>query len=280
MEHVSGSPRSESSRPNVWLGRVGWGVFIGLVLLVAESTAEAYLFGGAALEADRMAGSSWYGSWGTAAFWVLVFSAFVVGFLRSPRRREWRHLGLAEAYLVALFTEMFGTPLTIYLLGSVLGVNLGFGMLQGHLWAVLLDRAGLLPLERGVALVMAASMVLIIVGLALMAAGWWQTWRARGELVTDGLYRFVRHPQYAGFLLLVVGFLIQWPTLLIPFPVLVVAYARLGRREEHDLAARFGEHWRAYRAATPMLVPTWPLQSARGRAAGPPRLGGEPEGPA
>lgn len=243
----------------VSLGRVAWAAFALAVLVLAGSFAYSYLFGGVSLEGDRM-GRPWYGNWAAVAFAVAFFSAFVLAFLRSARPRQWRHLGLAEAYLVALFAEMFGLPLTIYLLGSVLGVNLGFGVLEGHLLAVVLDRLGILPLERGVAVVMAVSSVLIVFGLALMVAGWWQVWRAKGELVTWGLYRFVRHPQYLGFLLVIVGFLIQWPTLptLVLFPVLVVAYTRLARREERELATRFGERWATYSRRTPMLLPGWP----------------------
>jgi protein-S-isoprenylcysteine O-methyltransferase Ste14 len=124
---------------------------------------------------------------------------------------------------------------------------------------VLLDQLGLLPLARGVALVMAISSALITFGLALMAGGWWQTWRAKGELVMEGLYRFVRHPQYAGFLLVIVGFLVQWPTLptLVLFPVLLIVYVRLARREEAELEERFGERYATYRARTPMLLPGW-----------------------
>lgn len=242
-----------------WLRWVAWGLGILAVLVLAGSSMYSYLVEDAAVMADRMA-RPWYGNWAAAAFMIAFFSAFVLAFLRSPRRREWRHLGVAEAYLVALFVEMFGLPLTIYLLGSVLGVNLGFGMLEGHLWAVLLDRLGLLPLARGVAVVMAISSVLLTVGLALMVAGWAQVWRARGQLVTWGLYRFVRHPQYLGFLLVIVGFLIQWPTLptLVLFPILVVMYHRLARREEQALERAFGDRYGAYRSRTPMLVPGWP----------------------
>lgn len=251
----AGSSRSQARQRDV-LGRIGWLSFALVVLTLAGSSAYGYLFGGVALEADRMS-RPWYGNWAAAAFAVAFFSLFVLAFLRSPRRREWRHLGMAEAYLVVLFTEMFGLPLTIYLLGSVLGVNLGFGMLEGHLWAVLLDRLGVLPLAQGVAVVMAISSALITVGLALMAAGWWQVWRARGELVMNGLYRFVRHPQYLGFLLVIVGFLIQWPTLptLVLFPVLIAVYVRLARREEVELEREFGERYSAYRMRTPMLLP-------------------------
>ena len=255
MARPAGSSRSQVRQRDV-LGRIGWLSFALVVLALVGSSAYGYLFTGAALEADRMS-RPWYGNWETAVFAVVFFSLFVLAFLRSPRRREWRHLGVAEAYLVVLFAEMFGLPLTIYLLGSVLGVNLGFGMLEGHLWAVLLDRLGVLPLEQGVGVVMAVSSALITVGLALMAAGWWQIWRARGELVMSGLYRFVRHPQYLGFLLVIVGFLIQWPTLptLILFPVLLIVYVRLARREEATLEREFGERYAAYRARTPMLLP-------------------------
>ena len=265
MTEATGRP-TESTELNALAGCITWMLLALAVLPLAGSAAvHTYRFAGAALEGDRIA-RPWYGNWAGAAFAVGFFSAFVLAFLRSPRRREWRHLGLAEAYLVALFAEMFGLPLTIYLLGSVLGVNLGLGMLEGHLWAVALDRLGLLPLARGVALVMAVSSALIILGLALMAAGWLQTWRARGELVTSALYRFVRHPQYLGFLLVAVGFLIQWPTLptLVLFPVLVLVYVRLARREERDMAACFGERWVAYRAHTPMLVPGWPKRAGEG----------------
>lgn len=233
-----------------------WILFAALVILMAGGSAYGYLFRNAALREAQMS-RSWYGNWAGAAFAVAFFSLFVLGFLRSPRKRQWRHLGLAEAYLVALFAEMFGLPFTIYLLGSVAGVKLGFGMLEGHLWAVLLDRSGLLPLPRAVGLVMAASSVIIIFGLALMAAGWWQVWRARGELVSWGLYRFVRHPQYLGFLLVMTGLLIQWPTLptLLLFPVLVMVYIRLAKGEERMLREGFGARWETYASRTPMLIP-------------------------
>lgn len=248
-------PAASSTRPSSEVAqsrgfdRIAWvGLAVAISLLVALP-AHGYL--------SDDAGAPWYGDWGAVAFAVAFFSVFVLAFLRSPRQREWRHLGLAEAYLVALFTEMFGTPLTVYLLGSVLGVNLGFGMVEGHLWAVLLDRLGILPLVRGVELVMDTSSIMIVFGLVLMAAGWWQIWRAREDLVTAGLYRFARLPQYAGFLLLTYGFLVQWPTLptLLMFPVLVIAYYRLARREESELEERFEEGYVAYRARTPMVLP-------------------------
>lgn len=255
----------DQSDPSRALGWLAWGLFGLAVVTLVGLAASIYLLMDLTSMADHRP-DSWYGNWRAVLFSAAFFSLFVLGLLRSPHQREWRHLGAAEAYLVALFTEMYGIPLTIYLLGSTLGVNVGFGVLEGHLWAVLLDRLGWVSLARGVGLVMAASSALIIVGLALMLAGWWQTWRARGNLVTTGLYRFVRHPQYFGFLLLTSAFLIQWPTLptLVMFPVLLVVYVRLARREERVLATRLGESWAAYRARTPMLVPGWPTRTHEG----------------
>ncbi len=200
---------------------------------------------------------TWYGNWGAVMFAVLLFSAFVVGLLHPFKRRDWRGLGVTEAYLVALFTEMFGVPLTIYLLGSVLGFKIGFSGLEGHLWATLLDRLGWLPQTQGVALVMVTSTLLIVVGLTLMAAGWLAVWRAKGELVTGGLYAWMRHPQYAGLILVVVAFQIQWPTVitLMMFPILVITYRRLATREEAELDARFGARYATYKHLVPMSLP-------------------------
>jgi protein-S-isoprenylcysteine O-methyltransferase Ste14 len=187
-----------------------------------------------------------------------LFVLFAVSFFHPHTQRDWRAMGAFTAFLVALFTEMYGIPLTIYLLGSWLGSR--FPLLRtthagGHLWNDLIGWTGdphLSPFHL-------ASYVLIGGGFWLIAIGWRHLHEAAraGRLATTGPYAWVRHPQYDGFLLVMIGFLLQWPTIptLIMFPILVVVYARLARGEEQEVAASFGEAWSAYAARTPAFLP-------------------------
>jgi len=200
----------------------------------------------------------WYGDWGQVLIVSGIFLAFLLGFARPRRRAEWRSAGLYSAFLISLFAEMFGVPLTIYLLAPLLGLPVwAFGMNESHLWAFALDRLGLVSLDRGVYLVMAVSVVVIAAGLTLLAVGWATVYRGHGRLVTKGVYRYLRHPQYAGLILIVIGFNIMWPTLptIVMAPILVVMYTRLARREDQELATFFGERFLQYAASTPAFLP-------------------------
>jgi len=157
-----------------------------------------------------------------------------------------------------LFTEMYGFPLTVYLLSGWLGSR--FPALKanhsgGHLWNDLVGWKG----DPHMSPFHLASYVFIGGGFWLIAAAWRELWQAAREekLATTGAYAWVRHPQYVGFLSIIVGFLLQWPTLptLVMFPVLVVIYRRLALSEEREVAARFGPEWRAWAAVTPPFVP-------------------------
>ncbi|MFQ5419047.1 MAG: methyltransferase family protein [Anaerolineae bacterium] len=76
-------------------------------------------------------------------------------------------------------------------------------------------------------------------------------------MVVDGIYSRVRHPQYLGLFMIIIGLLIQWPTLisLVMAPILFWSYARLARREEQDMIAQFGEAYHTYREAVPAFMP-------------------------
>ncbi len=197
----------------------------------------------------------WYGNWAVVIASILFFTLFVVGFAYAPKKRDWKTLGIYEAFMVALFTEMFGFPLTIFLLSSILGITIEPTGETGHLIAVALDRLGILELEKGVFLVMAVSSVMILAGLALIILGWRKIHKAAG-LVKDGIYRYSRHPQYLGILLITSAFIIQWPTILtlIMWPILVIMYIRLAKKEEKEMEEKFGEEFLKYKKEAPMLL--------------------------
>ena len=200
----------------------------------------------------------WYGSWRDVLIVSGVFLAFVLGFVWPRGGMQWRNAGLYSAFLISLFVEMFGIPLTIFVIAPLFDLRVfDFGLNESHLWAYLLDRAGLVPLAWGVYLVMTVSMALIALGLGLVAVGWAQVFGTRYELRTSGIYRFVRHPQYLGLILVIIALNIQWPTILTlaMAPVLIVMYVRQARREDKELEARFGRAFANYAARVPAFIP-------------------------
>ncbi len=187
-----------------------------------------------------------------------LFVAFAISFFHPHTGRDWRAMGAYTAFLVPLFTEMYGAPLTVYLLSGWLGSR--FPLIRadhagGHLWNDLIGWSAdphLSPFHL-------ASYFFIGGGFWLIAAAWNMLHEAsqRDRLAISGPYQWVRHPQYDGFILVMIGFLLRWPTIptLVMFPVLVVIYTRLARAEEREVATRFGDTWRAYSAMTPAFVP-------------------------
>jgi protein-S-isoprenylcysteine O-methyltransferase Ste14 len=213
-----------------------------------------------------------YGLWPLVLFHVALFIFFALSFLRPRRRREWRSMGAFAAFVVALYTEMYGFPLTIYLLTTWLGrfpVAAPFAHASGNLWASLALGGW------GAGFLMTLGGLVILLGMIVMGQGWQAIHQAHGGLVTGGIYGKVRHPQYAGLALVILGALIQWPTLLTlaMAPVLLASYVRLARREERDLEARFGKAYRTYRGRVPMFMPRRRPPDWRGGVAAPVGLG-------
>jgi protein-S-isoprenylcysteine O-methyltransferase Ste14 len=200
-----------------------------------------------------------YGLWSLVIINSLVFIIFAFSFAKPQSPRDWRSFGAFSAFLVALFTEMYGFPLTIYLLSGWLTSRFpGMDFLahdSGHLLEVMFGWRGnphFGPFHL-------LSSIFIAGGFILLASAWnvlYQAQRAR-RLATTGPYAYVRHPQYVGFVSIMLGFLLQWPTLvtLIMFPILVYMYAWLAHREEQEVIAEFGEEYRRYMRATPAFIP-------------------------
>lgn len=200
-----------------------------------------------------------YGLWSLVVINSLVFIVFAFSFAKPQTRRDWRSFGAFSAFLVALFTEMYGFPLTIYLLSGWLGSRFPevdfLAHDSGHLLEVMFGwRAN--PHFGPFHLL---STVFIFGGFILLANAWTVLYKAQQErkLATTGPYAHVRHPQYTGFIFIMVGFLLQWPTLvtLAMFPILVYMYVRLARREEEEVRTKFGEQYARYAAQTPAFIP-------------------------
>jgi protein-S-isoprenylcysteine O-methyltransferase Ste14 len=202
-----------------------------------------------------------YGLWSLVVVNSLVFIIFAFSFAKPQSKRDWRSFGAFSAFLVALFTEMYGFPLTIYLLSGWLGsrypgVN-WYSHDAGHLLEMMLGwkaNPHFGPFHL-------LSFVLIGGGFWLLSAAWQVLYAAQRahRLATTGPYARLRHPQYVGFVLIMLGFLVQWPTLvtLAMFPVLVTMYVLLARREEREAETEFGDDYRQYAARTPRFIPRW-----------------------
>jgi protein-S-isoprenylcysteine O-methyltransferase Ste14 len=206
-----------------------------------------------------MTEESAYGLWSLVVINSLVFIIFAFSFTKPRTSRDWRSFSAFSAFIVALFVEMYGFPLTIYLLSGWLvrkypGVDF-FSHDAGHLLHTLLGwkmNPHFDPLHI-------LSNILILGGFILLSAAWKVLYEAQrtGTLAVSGPYAYVRHPQYGGFILIMLGFLLQWPTLvtLIMFPILVFMYVRLARHEEREVLAEFGEKYRRYMLSTPAFFP-------------------------
>ena len=200
-----------------------------------------------------------YGLWALVVLNSAIFLIFAFSFTKPKTTRDWRSFGVFAGIVIALFAEMYGFPLTIYLLSGWLGQRVPQASIlshdAGHLWNTVLGWQGdphLNPLHL-------LSNVFIVGGFILLAAAWDVLYRAQrdGRLATTGPYARMRHPQYAAFITIMLGFLVQWPTLvtLVMFPILVVMYVRLARREEREARESFGLEFERYAAATPAFLP-------------------------
>lgn len=193
------------------------------------------------------------GAWGLAIIMIVGISWVFYRYVAPKNWHEWASAGVVQAFIIALYAEMYGFPLTIYLLSRFFGLDRGD--LNASLWSTLLGMG-----ETGMMISMILGYVLVFFGIGIFFQGWRQVHRGRqtNALVTDGLYRLVRHPQYTGLFIALFGEgVVHWPTLfsVALFPVIVLAYYMLAKKEEKQVLAEFGDAYRAYQQRVPMFIP-------------------------
>ncbi len=169
---------------------------------------------------------------------VLAFLALLP--YRTPTRHVWKSRGAFIAFVIALMTEMFGWPLVIFVLAPLIDIPNVAGT-----W---FSAVGHWPATVGTGL--------SLMGILLIAVGWKQIHNATG-LVTSGIYKYIRHPQYTGMFLFTLGWILHWPSVvtLVLWPVLMVAYVWLAKFEERMVIEEFGDEYKSYAAKTKRFIP-------------------------
>ena len=201
------------------------------------------------------------GHWWTFVIYAIVYGAFIL-FLPYYKKSRVKPSGAYLAFAVAFALEMFGVPMSMYILTWILGFTLPDGILWGH---TLIGYFGLVPTNIGIA-IQAIGALLVIFGWKEIFRLYWSKERSAGQLVTRGIYHYIRHPQYTGFLLITLGMIFEWATLplLIMWPILVVLYYRLANKEEADMEKEFGQQYLEYRSKTGMFLPRlWPARQLK-----------------
>lgn len=209
-----------------------------------------------------------YGLWSLVILNSAIFILFAFSFFKPQTARDWRSFSAFSAFIVALFVEMYGFPLTIYLLSGWLQTRYpNLDVLShnaGHLWSTLSGEKG----DPHFGALHIASYIFLAYGFYLLSSAWNVLYQAQRKhsLATSGPYARVRHPQYIGFILILLGFLLQWPTLLtlLMFPILLLMYGRLALTEEKEMRLQFGQQFDQYAQRTPRFFPHFTQPTAHG----------------
>jgi protein-S-isoprenylcysteine O-methyltransferase Ste14 len=181
-------------------------------------------------------------------FFSLFF--FFIPFKRKVKRRS---ASIYLAFIVGLYFEMYGIPLTMYIF------MWGFGFSNVPTFEFLLS--GVMGADLFYTVftyfIFPATALIMVIGILLIVFGWKKIHEGKGELVTTGIYARIRHPQYLGFLFLTLGMNLEWTTLftLLLWPVLALVYYRLAKEEDKENEAQFGEEYLKYKSTVPGFVP-------------------------
>jgi len=194
--------------------------------------------------------------WAGAAISIVVVSWFFYRYVVPKGWREWTRAGIVQAFVISFYAEMYGFPVTIYLLARIFKLDIAGNFWDGNLWIYLTGTQAAMLVSMIIGYTISFS------GVTLLIAGWREVYRANKQerLAVGGPYALVRHPQYTAIFLVLFGEgVVHWPTVLslTAFPIVVIAYALLARKEERQMIEKFGDEYAKYQRRVPMFLPRW-----------------------
>lgn len=193
-----------------------------------------------------------FNQWGAVVFFVFIYGIALL-FLPFYQKMQRKPATAYFAFVLAFAIEMHGIPFSMYLIGIIFGKTLPEGVFWGH---TLINYVGYLGLYLNIIFAV-FGMVLIFIGWNKIYHQYWKNVKGSGHIVTTGIYKWIRHPQYTGLILIAFGMLLGWSTIptLIMFPIIVYSYIRLAKKEEKDMVLEFGESYESYMRKTKRFIP-------------------------
>jgi protein-S-isoprenylcysteine O-methyltransferase Ste14 len=193
-----------------------------------------------------------YHQWWAVLFFIVIYGIALL-FVPFYKKMDKKPATAYMAFVVAFAIEMHGIPMSIYLISWLIGKNLPEGVLWGH---TLFNQVGYTG--------MYLNIICSITAILIIGNSWYNIYRkywskepGRGKVVKTGIYKYIRHPQYAGFILLTAGMILEWATLpmLTMWPFVILLYYRLAKKEEKDMVEEFGEEYIMYMKKTKRFIP-------------------------